>query len=155
MLILKNFKQLARTPARKKALAVLEAGYQAINLKNALRDKLRIKGGNLQISGKNLDLKRYRQVAVVGIGKCSLEAAQYLEKILGGYLTTGLVLDTRTAPLKKIKSRQFKSHSKNPDSHRFVEPVPGPVDFYRFRRRLQYVFFASRNYGEKLYCPDS
>jgi glycerate-2-kinase len=103
VLIIKNIKQLAQTKQRKRLLEVLELGYQAINLRNVLKNKLRVSGGKLFIGGKKINLKKYDKIAVCGIGKCSLAAAEYLEKILGPRISGGMVIDVKSKNLKKIK----------------------------------------------------
>ncbi len=104
MLIIKNIKQLAQTKERKKLLEVLESGYQAINLRNVLKNKLRVSGGKLFIGGEKINLKKYDKIAVCGIGKCSLAAAEYLEKILGSRISGGMVIDVKSKNLKKIQA---------------------------------------------------
>ncbi len=104
LMIIKNKKQLSKTKTRAMVLEVLEFGYQAINLQNVLKDKLRISGNNLIINSQKIDLRKFKRIFVCGIGKCALETGKYLEKTLGKKIAGGIVLDTRTEKLKYIKS---------------------------------------------------
>ena len=54
--IIKNASQLAVTPQRKTALAILEAGYRAIQIKKILKTTVLKEGGVLKIKGKTYDL---------------------------------------------------------------------------------------------------
>ncbi len=106
MAILKNLNQLARTPERKKILASLEAGYQAINLANLLREKISFSQGKLRVADTSYNLRKYRKIAVIGIGKCALATALYLEKILGKRISAGITLDVKRGKTKYVQSLQ-------------------------------------------------
>jgi len=77
---------------RGKALDILEAGFQAINTKKILRNKIRLEDSTLDIGGNKYDLSSYEKIFFVGIGKCALEGAEVVENILGDYLTDGIAL---------------------------------------------------------------
>lgn len=89
---------------RRDALAVLDAGLAAIRTGDAVKRACKLKGDVLTVGGRRFSLKRYRRVFVIGIGKASLEAGKALESILGDRITDGVVLDVKSAKLKRIKS---------------------------------------------------
>lgn len=82
---------------RRQALEILEAGLEAINTEKILRRKVSVKEGILNIDGYFLNLKSYEKIIFVGIGKCALDGARVIEDILGGYLTSGAVIDVKEA----------------------------------------------------------
>jgi glycerate 2-kinase len=102
--MIKNFSELATTPARQDALSILEAGYVALSTAEVIRSKVWLKDKILHIAGHQYDLDKVNRLLVVGIGKCSLEAAMALETILGNHITDGVVIDMRQTSLKKIRT---------------------------------------------------
>lgn len=100
----KNTRTLVKTPLRKDALQILEAGLGAVETRAALRRALVLDGNRLRIGRKTYDLSHYNRVFVVAIGKASFEACKELEALLGNKITDGLVLDTKGGRLKYIES---------------------------------------------------
>jgi hydroxypyruvate reductase/glycerate 2-kinase len=103
--IIKNFKELAVTPLHKDALKILEVGYEAISTEKVILSKIKVEKGHLLINDKDFNLKSYERVVFVGIGKCAADSAVVFEKLLGEYLSKGIVIDVRGVALKKIISR--------------------------------------------------
>ncbi len=107
-MIIANFKNLSRNALRKKALLIAEAGYEAIDIEKAVKDRCRllnIKGNNflsVKISGKEkkINLFGFRRIFIVGVGKGSALASVSLAKILGEKLTSGIALDVQKPKLK-------------------------------------------------------
>ncbi len=126
-MIIKNKILLAKTAERKKVLGVLESGFEAINLQNVLKNKLRVSGSSLIVNGKRINLKKYRKIAVCGVGKCSFETAKYLEKTLGKRIFGGIVLDIKSGKLKRIKSVK--------GSH----PLPSRKNFWAAAKMLKFI----------------
>jgi len=89
---LKNFDTLAKTPARRDALSILEAGYAAIDTNAALRAFVRLEGDMLSIGERTYDLTQYEHIYVVGCGKVACRAAATLEDILKGHVAEGAVI---------------------------------------------------------------
>ncbi|MGD0328757.1 MAG: DUF4147 domain-containing protein [Minisyncoccia bacterium] len=96
--IIQNFEALAENEQRRSALSIAEAGYAAIDVGDALRRKLRIERGELQIDGKTYRLAE-RRVFFVGIGKCALAAVGAIKELFGGQLAGGIAFDA--SPNKK------------------------------------------------------
>jgi len=101
---IKNSRKLGVTEERKKLLKIIEAGLGAIDTKKAISNAVRIEKGKLLVHDHSFSLKNAEKIIVVGIGKCSLEAGEQLEKILGKRLTGGIVLDVHEGKLNKIKT---------------------------------------------------
>jgi len=98
-MIITNFKNLAKNSLRRKALLIAEAGYQAIDIEKNISRRIKLNHGTLNIAiindSKNikLDLKNYKRIYLVGIGKGSALASANLAKILGDKLTGGIAFD--------------------------------------------------------------
>jgi glycerate 2-kinase len=103
-MIIKRTSELAKTKMRRDAVKIFEAGLNAVETKAAVRRAVRREKNILSVGGKRYDLNKIDHLYVVGFGKASLSAAEELEKILGGRITSGIVLDTRKGKLKKIRS---------------------------------------------------
>jgi glycerate-2-kinase len=99
-----NFKKLAVSESRKDVLEIAEAGLLAIDTKKAILKGIKLEKGKLLVHDHVYSLVNVRKLLVIGIGKCSLEAAGALEKILGDKITGGIVLDVHEGKLKKIKT---------------------------------------------------
>jgi glycerate 2-kinase len=85
---LKNGKTRER---RERALAVLSAALAAVDPINAIRRQVSLSYEILRIGQRIYDLRRYRNIYVIGGGKASGSMAQAVEEILGQRVTDGLV----------------------------------------------------------------
>lgn len=102
-MIIKNIKQLSKNKLRRDALEIVEAGYAAINVENIYNSQISIEDDVLRIQDQHYDLKKYKHIYVVGVGKGSDHAAKALEDILTPErITAGFVIDTVSLKLKKI-----------------------------------------------------
>lgn len=99
-----NFEDLAVSEPRKVALAIAEAGLEAIDTVSAIKKNIRLEDDCLLVQTEKLKLSPGRKLIVVGVGKCSLEAAKALEEILGERISGGVVIDIHQDGLKRIKS---------------------------------------------------
>jgi glycerate-2-kinase len=95
-----NFKDLARSPLREKALLIAEAGYGAIEIESTVERRVKIENEILKIrypgSERNeaeVDLKDFKRIFLVGLGKGSGLACSALAKILDKRLSRGIALD--------------------------------------------------------------
>lgn len=100
---IKNSAELTITPGRELALKIAEAGLTAINTAKVVAESVRLEGDTLHIKDKEFDLKKFKQIKVVGFGKASNEAAGALEKILGEKITDGAVMDIAAGKSERIK----------------------------------------------------
>lgn len=95
-----NTKELTKTPLRKKALAIVEAGYAAIEITTAIKKRITVKKGILEIEfpdkkqgNVKIDLSDYKRIFLVGIGKGSGLAAVTLAGVLKDRMTRGIAID--------------------------------------------------------------
>lgn len=100
----KNFKELAVTENRKAVLCILEAGLDAIDTKKVIKDSVVFKDDALTVKDEKVSFKDVENVFVVGIGKCSLEAAAAIEEILQDRIKEGIVIDVHKGELTRIKT---------------------------------------------------
>lgn len=101
-----NTKELAKTPLRKKALKIVEAGYAAIEIKSAIKERVTVAKGVLSVRIPNakmgdvrINLNDYKRVFLVGIGKGSALASVALAQVLGKRLTKGIAIDVEKPKL--------------------------------------------------------
>lgn len=102
-MLIKNYKQLAKTPKRKKALQIINAGIEAVLTKNAIRNGVSLENNVLKIQNRRYYLNKYKRIFVIGAGKASSDMAFEIEKILGKRITKGIVIDTKTRKLRRVK----------------------------------------------------
>ena len=94
---IQNLSELAKTPLRKAALEIAEAGLQAIDTRKVVEEGL---------AKLNLPLDSSERLFVVGIGKCATQGVLALEKVLGAKITDGLVLDIQEGQFQKVRFLQ-------------------------------------------------
>ena len=99
-----NYAELALTPTRKIALALIEAGLEAIDTQSVIKNNIVLKEKTLIVKSESFSLEGINRIFVVGVGKCALEAAGALQDILGNLLTDGIVLDVHKGVLRKMKT---------------------------------------------------
>lgn len=102
---IQNSKDLAKSAARVAALAIAEAGLEAIDTESAVERAVRLSGDTLSVNDKSFTLSPDGKLIVIGVGKCALEAGKALEGILGDRLTGGIVLDLREGMLSRLTTR--------------------------------------------------
>lgn len=100
-----NTKELAKTPLRKKALAIVEAGYAAIEITTAIKKRITVQKGILQIvfpdkkqETVRIDLNDHKRIFLVGIGKGSALASVSLAGVLKDRMTRGIAIDVEKVP---------------------------------------------------------
>lgn len=77
--------------ARRLALQSLEAGLNAADPGRIVRSRVLLKNSNIKVDGCSLDLRKFRNVYVIGGGKAGASMAKALNQILGRRITRGLV----------------------------------------------------------------
>ncbi len=114
-MIITNFKSLAKNYLREQALLIAEAGYEMIDIEKVVKKRISVENNILEIrhfekeKPYKIDLKEFKRIFVVGIGKGSALASASLAKILGKKLTGGIALDIQKPELKKSKVQSLKS----------------------------------------------
>jgi glycerate-2-kinase len=102
--LIKNMNELGTTPLRRDALAILEAGYEAVSTERVIREEVEVSGNDICIKGRNICLTDYQRIFFVGIGKCAVDASLVFEELLGDRITEGIVLDVKNGIFKKLRS---------------------------------------------------
>lgn len=103
-MIIKNFRQLATSKIRKDALEIINSGLEAALIGPSMKSQIRLSNNLLKIQNKSWNLNKYKRIIVIGAGKASSEMAFYLEEILESRISEGIVIDTKSTKLSKIKS---------------------------------------------------
>ena len=89
--LIENGETSANRRARLRALESLEAAVNAVNPKKIIESKLTLKNGILRVNDYAFDLKKIKNIYVVGGGKASGTMAETLELILNKRITEGFV----------------------------------------------------------------
>ena len=102
--IIKNYRELTTNPLRRDALDILEAGYDAILTKKAIRNVVVKNDDIIHFKNESVSLSDYERIFSLAIGKCAVDAATALEEILGEKITDGVVIDIKSGEFKKMRS---------------------------------------------------
>ncbi len=134
MITIKNKMQLIRngkTPLDQKARALilksLESALNAVDPKQLMTSKLSLKNSVLKVNGYSFDLKRFKNVYVIGGGKASGLMAEALEQNLGKRITIGFV----NVP------RGNRRKTKIIELHEASHPIPDKTGVEGTRRMLK------------------
>jgi len=134
MITIKNKEQLVRNGetqpnrnARTLALKSLESALNAVDPKQIIKSKLSLKNSTLHVNGYSFDLKKSKNVYVIGGGKASGSMAEALEEVLGKRIKKGFVNVPRGS---KHKTDIIKLHEA---SH----PIPDEAGVEGTRRMLK------------------
>ena len=94
---IQNLSELANTPGRTAALAIAEAGLNAIDTEHAVSASVALvnNGAGLKIKDLELDLAKFTSIRIVGFGKASCAAAGALVNILHDKVKDGVVIDVK------------------------------------------------------------
>lgn len=107
-MIVKNFEQLASSPLRKQALLILEAGLEAVQPHEIMRDRVFVShnGSVLQVRDQKFPLSPYKRIFVVGFGKGTRTIAGELNVLLGDLISDGCIIDVTAGDnIGRISSR--------------------------------------------------
>ncbi|UCE44169.1 MAG: glycerate kinase [Candidatus Bathyarchaeota archaeon] len=113
--------------ARALALKSLESALDAVDPKQIIESRLRLRDFTLRIDGYSFDLKKIRNIYVLGGGKASGLMAEASEQILGKLVTDGIVNVPRGS---KHKTEIIKLHEA---SH----PIPDKAGVEGTHRMLE------------------
>jgi glycerate 2-kinase len=90
---------------REHATQIFRAGLRAVDPVEAINRHVAVKDHMLRIGERQLDLKDYDRILVVGAGKAGAPMAKAIENLLGNRIADGVVVikEGHGLPLKKIK----------------------------------------------------
>ncbi|MEM3696220.1 MAG: glycerate kinase [Candidatus Bathyarchaeia archaeon] len=89
--LIENGETQLNKKARELALKSLESALNAVDPKNIIKLKVLLKNSTLHVDKYVFDLKKFRNVYVVGGGKASGSMAEALEQVLGHWIKRGFV----------------------------------------------------------------
>ncbi len=101
--MIKNIKELSTNPEREKLLQVLDYGLEQTKSDVVLRSQIKREGDVLIIQEKEFDLKNFKQVIIVALGKAAGDSCKFLEEILKDKITKGYCIDVSDKDLKLIE----------------------------------------------------
>lgn len=104
-MIIQNFEALAKTPLRRDALEIIEAGFAAVEVKPLIKKNLQVENDHLSLAGQRHAFSDYKNIFIIGVGKGTAKAVEALEEQIGSErITEGHALDVIAGHYKKIKS---------------------------------------------------
>src|SRR5215831_9181367 len=112
------------------------AGIRAADPQSLVQSRLRMRGSTLTAGRSRLDLRDYDRVLVVGGGKASLGMNYGLKRVLGKWITGGVVNVPRVVTLKSSGGIIL-----NPSSH----PLPSRTGMIGVQRMLSLVGIPSND----------
>ncbi len=116
MSFIKNFSQIAKTKERKILLKILEDGIRSVSPENVFPEKIKIKDKNLIILNKKFNLKKFRKIYFIGIGKMANSGYFALKKIFKKF-DFACILDP-SVKKSNLKNKNLKIYKV---SHPFVK----------------------------------
>lgn len=102
----KNYEQVATTKERRDALAVGEAGLDAIDTEAVVMESIKVEDNVLKVKDQSFDLGRFKSIKVIGFGKASCRAACALEKVIGNRIESGIAIGLEALSCEYIKTYQ-------------------------------------------------
>jgi glycerate-2-kinase len=142
MITIKNKEQLIKNgetqlnqKARTLALKSLECALNAVDARRIIKSKVLLKNSTLNVDEYSFDLKKFKNIYVIGGGKAGGSMAKALEEILGNHITIGIVNVPRGS---RSKTAIVKLHEA---SH----PIPDEAGVEGTRRMLGLVEQARKD----------
>lgn len=95
----------ARSPLRRAAVEIAEAGLASLDPGEAVNRLLALDGSQLHAGGVEINLDAFNRVLVLGAGKATLRIAEEVERLLGERVAGGLVVVRRGSgrPLRRVE----------------------------------------------------
>lgn len=135
--LVKNFGELVGMRSgvlarlRRHALEAVEKALLQVMPENALRRAVRRRGARLRVKEAELDLKKFKKVLVLGVGKASIGMASYMERVLGPYLSGGFIVARRG----EHEGHGLSKLEVAPSTH----PIPSMLGVKAAKRMLEYA----------------
>jgi glycerate-2-kinase len=121
---IKNKTELTVTPLREDLMAIVDAGLDAIDTRRAIRRLVCVTNDTIGIGGDEYPISKYKNIVVIGVGKCASDAAQELGDVLGDHLTGGVIIDIKAhITNKKLTSFQGTHPLPSPDNVRAARAI--------------------------------
>ncbi len=121
--IIQNFDSLATNEERKLALHIVEAGLNAIQPQQVLKNHFSFEYLQVKIEDKILNLRDFERIFVVGFGKGAAGICKMLENNLGDFLTGGFVIDVVDESFTKLKYTKGTHPLPSAENIKFTQEV--------------------------------
>ncbi|MEE8604680.1 MAG: glycerate kinase, partial [Candidatus Aminicenantaceae bacterium] len=105
--------------ARKDALAIFQAGVEAVDTARAITNHLKFEGNRLIVGDETTDLSGFDRISVIGAGKASAAMARAMEELLDERLNSGLVITKYGHALSLDKIQVIEAGHPVPDEAGF------------------------------------
>jgi len=116
---------------RRHALRAVEAAIRDVTPRNSLKRNIRRKGSKLVVANRRVDLKRFERILVLGAGKASIGMAEYIEEVLGDFISEGAIV----APRELAEKARLEKLEVLPSTH----PIPSELGVKAASRILEYA----------------
>jgi len=93
-----NATELASTPHRRDALALMDAGLEAIETEAIIERTVSMDGGRLTVGAHRFDLAPFKRICLIGLGKTACPASQGLRRILGDRISSEVIIESAKSP---------------------------------------------------------
>ncbi len=123
---IKNIGQFDPGGPRKTALSLVNAAFNAIDTDQVLVSSVSLQSDTLRIKDQRINLARFRNIWVIGIGKAAHQAAVALERILGSRVSGGIIVGTGT-----------KSRGSRITCHQGTHPMPSAANVRASRQIVE------------------
>ena len=89
---------------RQQARDIFQAALRVVDPEEAILNHVKIADGVLTVGGRNLLLKDYNRIFIVGAGKADAPMAQAVERLLEQHISEGIIVvkDGHGLPLARI-----------------------------------------------------
>ena len=148
---IQNFDTLAVNELRRDALAIAEAGYEAVDTEKVVRGKVQVVGEELRIGDKSFNIKG-REIYFVGVGKCAFDGAEAIEKILGEKLAGGVALDVSLIAQSALTKIETYIGTHPLPSEANVQATTRIMEFLSGREKNDLVIMLISGGGSTLLC---
>lgn len=134
--LIKNFEELIgcrdgeAASLRRAVLGAVESGIKSVIPSNFMK-KLRLRGNYLTINRFKINLRRFDEVVVLGVGKAALDMARYVENLLSEHISRGLIV----VPKELYGGHTLKRIEIAPSTH----PFPSEMGLKAARRMIEYA----------------
>ncbi|NWF86944.1 glycerate kinase [Candidatus Bathyarchaeota archaeon] len=133
--LIKNGETVLNQKARALALKSLESALDKANPKQIIKSKLLLKNSILKADNYSFDLKKFKNIYVIGGGKASGAMAEAVERVLGERIRIGLV-NIPKGNLHKTSIIEL---------HGASHPIPDETGVEGTRRMLEMAEQAEKN----------
>lgn len=148
---IKNFEHIALSPERKEALEIIEEGLQSIDTRAVVHRSVQQFGEKIVIAGEEIVIQDRSKIFLVSIGKCGLEAAQEIARILGSHIHKGIVIDIHEGEIAHPEIRAYVGDHPFP-SERNIHATKAMIDMLSGATERDIVIAVISGGGSSLLC---